>query len=99
MKVVMELGRDKLKNSFLSLALPSLVFSEPAAPTVTVINEQLSFTLWDKWEVRGNKVFKLQDFLKAIKVYTYTTSSLVMYVSCDRLHGLAGFRGHSLLCV
>ena len=27
-----------------------------------------SFTLWDKWEVRGNKGFKLQDFLAAVKV-------------------------------
>lgn len=64
----MKLDRDKLKNSFLSLALPTLVFSEPAAPAVTVINDKLSFTLWDKWEVTGNKAFKLQDFLKAIKV-------------------------------
>ena len=68
MKVVMELPRDRLKNCFLSLALPSIVFSEPAAPVAMVINDKLSFTLWDKWEVKGHKSFKLQDFLKAIKV-------------------------------
>ena len=27
-----------------------------------------SFTLWDKWEVRGHKDFRLQDFFKAVKV-------------------------------
>ena len=67
-KVVMELPRESLKNCFLSLALPSVVFSEPAAAQRTIINDRLSFTLWDKWEVRGHKTFKLQDFLKAIKV-------------------------------
>ncbi len=64
----MQLPRESLKNCFLSLALPSVVFSEPAAAQSTAINDTLSFTLWDKWEVRGHKTFKLQDFLKAIKV-------------------------------
>ena len=67
-KVVMQLPRESLKNCFLSLALPSVVFSEPAAAQSTAINDTLSFTLWDKGEVRGHKTFKLQDFLKAIKV-------------------------------
>lgn len=71
-KVVMGLPREKLKNCFLSLALPSVVFSEPAVPVTTVINDQLSFTLWDKWEVKGHKSFKLQDFLKAVKVSSLT---------------------------
>lgn len=64
----MQLPRESLKNCFLSLALPSVVFSEPAAAQTTVINDKLSYTLWDKWEVKGHKTFKLQDFLKAIKV-------------------------------
>lgn len=67
-KVVMQLPRESLKNCFLSLALPCVVFSEPAPPLRTVINNQLSYTLWDKWEVKGHKMFKLQDFLKAVKV-------------------------------
>ena len=79
-KVVMGLPREKLKNCFLSLALPSVVFSEPAAPVTTVINDQLSFTLWDKWEIKGHKSFKLQDFLKAIKVISFSYYFLTQLV-------------------
>lgn len=33
-----------------------------------VCSEKVSFTLWDHWEVRGGKNFKLSDFLKAVEV-------------------------------
>ena len=33
-----------------------------------VCSEKVSFTLWDHWDVRGGKNFKLSDFLKAVEV-------------------------------
>ena len=69
-KVVSGAPLEHLKNAFLSLALPTLVFSEPAPPARTLIREGLSFTAWDRWEVRGSSAMKLQEFLKAVKVGT-----------------------------
>ena len=56
------------KNAFLSLALPSLVFSEPAPPIKTCINHAHSFSIWDRWEVKGHAEMKLQEFLKTLQV-------------------------------
>ena len=56
------------KNSFLSLALPSIVFSEPAPPIKTLVNKEISFSLWDRWEVKGHTDMTLQEFLKILQV-------------------------------
>ena len=32
------------------------------------LSAEHSFTLWDRWEVRGSKDFKLKDFLKSVQV-------------------------------
>lgn len=66
-KVVSGAPLEHLKNAFLSLALPTLVFSEPAPPARTLVKEGLSFTAWDRWEVKGSSAMKLQEFLKAVK--------------------------------
>ena len=67
-KVVQQRPVECLKNAFLNLALPSLVFSEPAPPVRTRLTDTLSFTLWDRWEVRGSSSMKLKEFLAALKV-------------------------------
>ncbi len=59
---------ESYKNAFLSLALPSLVFSEPAPPLKTLVNKDLSFSLWDRWEVKGHKDMTLQEFLNILQV-------------------------------
>lgn len=55
------------KNCFLNLALPVLLLSEPGPVEKTVIKEGLTVTMWDKWEVRGNKTYILQQFLGHFK--------------------------------
>lgn len=67
-KIILKQPLECFKNAFLNLALPSLIFSEPAPPIKTVINNSLSFTLWDKWEVKGTPTMKLKDFLKCVLV-------------------------------
>ncbi len=101
MKVVMQLPRESLKNCFLSLALPSVVFSEPAAAQTTVINDKLSYTLWDKWEVKGHKAFKLQDFLKAIKVMHIVAATcgdgqgnIKLLIAFEKHTSCSHFKGH-----
>ncbi len=67
---------ESYKNAFLTLALPSLVFSEPAAPERTIINDHHSYTLWDRWEIKGHKDMKLQEFLKVFQVSLSVSVSL-----------------------
>ncbi|XP_076101717.1 ubiquitin-like modifier-activating enzyme 6 isoform X1 [Mytilus galloprovincialis] len=55
------------KNCFLNLALPVLLLSEPGPVEKTVLKEGLTVTMWDKWEVKGNKTFVLQQFLQHFK--------------------------------
>lgn len=51
------------RNAFLNLALPIVIFSEPAAPQRTAISSSFSFTEWDQWTIKGSKDFKLNDLV------------------------------------
>ena len=74
-KVIKGSHFDDYRNCFLNLALPVFVFSQPAPATHTVIREGLSFTLWDRWELHGNKTFTLKDFIKHFKdKYSFETT-------------------------
>ncbi|XP_062516487.1 ubiquitin-like modifier-activating enzyme 6 isoform X2 [Corticium candelabrum] len=64
LKVVKGGPIDQYRNVFLNLALPLMVLSEPAAAERTEIRQGLSYTLWDKWEVRGHANYSLREFLK-----------------------------------
>uniref|UniRef100_UPI00358F725B ubiquitin-like modifier-activating enzyme 6 isoform X2 n=1 Tax=Myxine glutinosa TaxID=7769 RepID=UPI00358F725B len=66
-KVVQGAALGAFKNCFLNLALPIMLFSEPAPAIRTPIRGDLSFTIWDKWTVQGNDDFTLQDLITTIK--------------------------------
>lgn len=40
------------KNAWLNLALPTVAFSEPQACPQVKINDVVSTTLWDRWDIR-----------------------------------------------
>ena len=42
--------KDEHRNSFLNLAVPSLMMSEPGDAIKTKLKEGLEVTLWDRWE-------------------------------------------------
>jgi len=50
-KVVKNLKIESHKNSFLNLAVPSLMMSEPGAPIKKKIKEGLETDLWTRWEM------------------------------------------------
>ncbi|XP_063956130.1 ubiquitin-like modifier-activating enzyme 6 isoform X1 [Lytechinus pictus] len=54
-------------NCFLNLALPVMMFSEPARTVTTKLKQGLSYTEWDRWTVKGHKDFKLQEFNQHLK--------------------------------
>lgn len=42
---------DDMKNSYLNLAIPSIQMSEPGEVKKKKINDKLSVSIWDRWEV------------------------------------------------
>ncbi|XP_019626909.1 PREDICTED: ubiquitin-like modifier-activating enzyme 6 [Branchiostoma belcheri] len=78
-KVVLGSPLEHYRNCFLNLALPVMVFSEPAPPEKSVIREGLSVTLWDKWDVHGNKDFTLKQFLAYFKEKHGFEATMVVY--------------------
>ncbi|XP_066272091.1 ubiquitin-like modifier-activating enzyme 6 [Branchiostoma lanceolatum] len=78
-KVVLGSPLEHYRNCFLNLALPVMVFSEPAPPETSVIREGLSITLWDKWDVHGNKDFTLKQFLGYFKEKHGFEATMVVY--------------------
>ena len=61
------------RNSFLNLAVPSLMMSEPGPATKTVISSgdtKLEVTLWDRWEYEASSykvtLLELVDYLEEI---------------------------------
>lgn len=50
LKIIKGSELEKLKNSFLNLAVPSLMMGEPGGPEKFKLHDELSVTLWDRWE-------------------------------------------------
>ncbi|ELU01065.1 hypothetical protein CAPTEDRAFT_224089 [Capitella teleta] len=67
LKILKQAPIEHLKNCFLNLALPTCIFSEPGPVEKTTLHNGVSFTIWDHWEIRGNKEMTLQQFILAIK--------------------------------
>lgn len=49
-KVLMGNKFEDTRNSFLNLAVPSLMMCEPGTAVKTKVKEGLEVTLWDRWE-------------------------------------------------
>jgi len=67
LKIIKGIDLDKQKNSFLNLAVPSLMMGEPGAPEKFKITDELSVTLWDRWEFeKGTPKTTLLDVIQHI---------------------------------
>ena len=56
---------EDYRNSFLNLAVPSLMMSEPGPTAKTTLKAGLEVTLWDRWEY--NDASKLVTLLEVVK--------------------------------
>lgn len=62
----MELG--SLRNTFLNLAVPNMMMSEPGEPLKVQLTKELTVNLWDRWEVKGfGKATSLENIISHIK--------------------------------
>lgn len=52
LKIIKGTPIENQKNSFLNLAVPSLMMGEPGPPEKFKLTEELSVNLWDRWEYR-----------------------------------------------
>ncbi|KAK2161943.1 hypothetical protein LSH36_107g04046 [Paralvinella palmiformis] len=66
-KLVKKAPLEHFKNCFLNLALPIFLFSEPGPVEKVTMLSGTTYTLWDRWEIRGNKNFTVQEFLNSLK--------------------------------
>lgn len=61
---------DNMKNAFLNLAIPQLVLGEPGSVPKIKIHENLTTTIWDRWDVKlGADVTVKQLFEHLQKTY------------------------------
>lgn len=69
LKILKGIGLEKQKNSFLNLAVPSLMMGEPGAPEKFKLTEELSVNLWDRWEfMKATPKTTLLDVIKHLDV-------------------------------
>ncbi|XP_072445234.1 ubiquitin-like modifier-activating enzyme 6 isoform X2 [Chiloscyllium punctatum] len=66
-KVVQGQSFEAYRNCFFNLAIPVVVFSEPAPVKKTQIRNEISFTIWDRWTIYGKEDFTLLNFINAVK--------------------------------
>ena len=50
-KYIASLELGEMRNTFLNLAVPLVQLSEPGEAPKIKIHDDLSFTIWDKWEI------------------------------------------------
>lgn len=60
---------DQYRNSFLNLAVPSLMQSEPGKAIKTKLKEDLEVTLWDRWEYEVKAEMRDKVTLKDVVEY------------------------------
>lgn len=56
-----------MKNAFINLAVPILSLTEPGTVQKIKLNEEVSVTLWDRWEVRNGKNITLLQLFDHIR--------------------------------
>lgn len=65
LKFLKDLPIEGHRNSFLNLAVPSLMMGEPGPPQKFKITDDLNFNLWDRWEYKApNDKVSLTDLLE-----------------------------------
>jgi ubiquitin-activating enzyme E1 len=79
---------EDYRNTFANLALPLFSMAEPVPPKVVKHQDQ-SWTVWDRWVMRGNPTLReLLDWLKekGLNAYSISCGSSLLYNSMFSRH-------------
>jgi len=72
LKFLKDLPIEGHRNSFLNLAVPSLMMGEPGPPQKFKITDSLEFNLWDRWEYKATSSnVSLTDLLDYLTNYIH----------------------------
>jgi len=77
-KIIAKFPMEKMRNWFLNLAVTCFVPTTPMSVQFTRVTDDLSFSIWDRWDVQGNESFTLQQFLDHIQGKANMKVSMVM---------------------
>ena len=66
-KLVKGLGIEFHRNAFVNLALPYMSLSEPGEAKKIKLTNELTVTLWDRWEVKSSFSESFDEMLKGLK--------------------------------
>ncbi|EDV26442.1 uncharacterized protein TRIADDRAFT_54436 [Trichoplax adhaerens] len=78
-KIVSQLPLNGYRNAFINLAIPLVLLSEPGPANKTAINDDISYTSWDRWDVVGDESFTLSQFIQWFKDHYKLTATAVMH--------------------
>jgi len=78
-KVMKRAPIEHFKNAFLNLAIPLFVFSEPAAAVKSVLSNGTSYSIWDRWEVHGNRTTTIQQVINKLQTDHGLKTSLIVH--------------------
>ncbi|KAI3819474.1 hypothetical protein L1987_13313 [Smallanthus sonchifolius] len=79
---------EDYRNTFANLALPLFSMAEPVPPKV-IKHQELSWTVWDRWTIKGNPT--LQELIKwladkGLDAYSISCGSCLLYNSMFPRH-------------
>eukprot|EP00112_Aurelia_sp_Birch-Aquarium-sp1_P005015 Seg1569.5 transcript_id=Seg1569.5/GoldUCD/mRNA.D3Y31 product="Ubiquitin-like modifier-activating enzyme 6" protein_id=Seg1569.5/GoldUCD/D3Y31 len=77
-KIIAKYPMEKMRNTFLNLAVPMMVSSLPMDAPQTRIKDDLTFSVWDRWDVQGNPDFTLKGFIQHFQDKRGLIVSMVM---------------------
>lgn len=65
-KYMANIPLGEMRNTFLNLAVPLIQLSEPGEVMKTKLHDDLSFTIWDEWEVKCTEKSTFEELLQQL---------------------------------
>uniref|UniRef100_T1IMB6 Ubiquitin-activating enzyme E1 C-terminal domain-containing protein n=1 Tax=Strigamia maritima TaxID=126957 RepID=T1IMB6_STRMM len=69
---------ERHQNHFINLALPLFVSSQPCKINRVNLRDGINYSIWDKWEIRGDSEFTLKQFIDQLVIKTGLQVSMIV---------------------